>query len=82
MLLKIQPMVDDARRILPDVDMMAYNEDRTFFCRLDAHALDADAFKEALIKRGVIKGYFWAFMEEGKQEIVAITEPKLPAQPW
>jgi len=83
LLLKIQVGLGPMRRsIAPDQKMMAYNEDRTFLCYLEPHALDGENFIGMMVKRGEMKGYFWAFMEKGKNEIVVITDPKLPAQPW
>ena len=78
------PGLEPRRAINRDAGFRAYNEDRSFDCWLDAHAGDAEEVRAILTERGKLafKGYFWAFMEPGKNEVVIITEPRIPAQPW
>ena len=85
LLLKLQAAIDESKnQINDDYPLTAYNEDRKFLCRLDPNALDAAEVKAILVERGgfVFKAYFWAFMERGSNELVILTEPRLPAQTW
>ena len=76
--------LEEIREIDHDKPFIAYNKDRTFWCHLDSQSLDAEDVKAILTERGgvALKAYFWAFMEAGRNEVVLITEPRLPAQPW
>jgi len=67
-----------------DSNMYAYNEKKTFQCRLDPKKLDAPELKSIIQEKGIggLKGYFWAFMEKGKSEVGVITDPIHPAQSW
>ena len=71
---------------IPDLnsDMVAFNEKRNFRCQLDPKMFDAPELISIIRQKGVgrVKGYFWAFMEQGKPELTVITDPILPAQPW
>lgn len=71
---------------VPDLnaDMLAYNEGKTFQCMLDPKKLDAPDLLAIIEEKGVmgIKAYFWAYMEPGKNELIVITDPIHPAQPW
>ena len=68
----------------PDHDLRVYNESRNFQCMLDSKKLDAVEFLSIMREKAIggTKGYFWAFMEKGKSELVIITDPILPAQSW
>jgi hypothetical protein len=63
---------------------MVYNEDRKFECMLDPKALDVADVRAVIQEKGIqgSKGYFWAYMEKGKNEIIIITDPILPAESW
>jgi len=65
-------------------EFLIYNESKEFCCTGDAHALDAEDVRAVLKTKGIFgcKGYFWAYMESKNQELVLITDPILPAQPW
>ena len=68
----------------PDRDLFVYNEDRNFQCLLDPKKLDAKEFISILREKGIgsTTGYFWAFLEKDKPDLVVITDPILPAQSW
>ena len=68
--------------INPNKEFNAYNEDKKFYCGFEPHALDADEFIRIVAEEEMPKGYFWAFMEKGKNEVTVITNPRLPFQPW
>ena len=67
-----------------DSPLLTFNKEESFFGELDPFALDAEEVKDIILERGRWSGqaYFWAFMEEGKQELILITEPRIPAQTW
>ena len=70
----------------PDRDgpLMAYNQSKSFWCKIEPRKLDAQDLISIIERKGIAKtkGYFWAFMEEGKPEITIITDPIHPAQLW
>ena len=75
MVLKIQvPMESPA--IDPNGLLYAYDKDRSFRCFLDKKKLDAEEVIHLISAKGMlgVKGYFSAFMEEGKQELCLITD--------
>ena len=82
LLLKIQAGYDhQSKTVNTESPILAYNEDNSFRCFLDQTALDAPELIRILVERGS-RGYFWAFMERGKNEVIVITDPRIPAQPW
>ena len=68
----------------PNKSLLAYNEGRSFQCLIDPKKLDGPKLISIIGKKGLmgIKAYFWAYMEPEKQELVVITDPIHPAQPW
>jgi len=64
--------------------LLVYNQDRSFCTRCSADDLDGKEVVKIIKDDGVggLKAYFWAFMEPGKQELVLVTDPVLPAQSW
>lgn len=83
---KIQALLNpDDFSINMDGKLLVYNEKRNFRCSLDPHKLQAKELLAIIRDRGVdgAKGYFWAFMEAEKPtELIVITDPVHPAQPW
>merc|ERR1712087_541145 len=68
----------------PPVDynrkLAVYNKTKSFRCFLDPHKLDGQELIAIIDKRGIGKGYFWAFMERGQQQLTVITDPVHRAQ--
>ena len=65
--------------------IIAHDEERKFYFRLSPDELDAAKFRIFLRERGIerSKGYFWASVDEtSRYELVVVTNPMLPAQPW
>ena len=91
LLLKIQVGLNgpiDARLgSVPEIDwnrkLAVYNESKSFRCFLDPHKLDGQALISIIRDKGYAgKGYFWAVMESGQQQLTVITDPVHRAQPW
>jgi len=64
---------------------LIYNEDKSFYCFGNTLALDGREIRRIIREKGNeggLKAYFKAFVEPGKKELVLITNPILPAQPW
>ena len=84
--LKSEEFDDRPDAMVPDFDrdLDVCNENASFRCALDPKKLDAKEFLAILQEKGIggVQGYFWAFLENGNEELVIITDPILPAQPW
>jgi len=70
--------------ILSSAHMLVYNQDKSFNCICDPEKLDAADVATLIKERGIdgLKAYFWAFMEPGNKDLILVTDPVLPAQPW
>jgi hypothetical protein len=89
LILKLQIRSSDSGSIFEPIEesgpILTYDEAKSIFCYLSKTELDGPAVVNLLIQNGIgkSKAYFYAYLEEDKpDEIVIITDPMLPAQPW
>ena len=65
--------------------IIAHDQHRKFYFKLSPDDFDALKFRSFLREKGIdrTRGYFWASLDEtNRYELVVVTDPMLPAQPW